>query len=260
MNNKKSITIVIPALNEENNIQTTVENALSAVDVFELDGEIIVVSDGSTDNTTGIVNNLINKDPRVKLIVHQTPQGIGASFLDGVSKGSGEIVVMIPGDNEINPLEALRYYMLLEHVDIVIPFVYNKSIRSIFRNALSQTYRQIINSTFRTSFHYTNGTVLYRKSILTEFNCNSNGFFFQTEILIKAVDKGYLFAEVPYRLEPRSSGKSKATSFRSFLNVCKGYFLLIQEIYFNKGQTKREFQLNENSISFERRNYQDRKK
>jgi len=126
-------------------------------------------------------------------------------------------------------------------------------VRSFFRNALSQTYRQIINTTFRTAFHYTNGTVLYRKAILEEFTCNSRGFFFQTEILIKAVRRGYLFAEVPYRLDPRSSGSSKATSFRSFLNVCKGYIELIREVYFTDDLAETRAPLNARSMSFERR-------
>ena len=252
-NKKMTITIIIPALNEECNIQAAVENALSAIDYFNLEGEIIVIDDGSTDNTSNIVHDLISKDTRIKLFNHKSPQGIGSSFLDGVYNANGDIVIMIPGDNEINPFEALRYFMLLEHVDIVIPFVYNTNIRSFFRNVLSLVYRQIINTTFRTSFHYTNGTVLYRKSVLNEFTYNSKGFFFQAEILIKAVKRGYLFAEVPYRLEPRSSGKSKATSLLSFLNVCKGYIQLIQDIYFHKENRKIEVPLSEDSISFERR-------
>ena len=86
------------------------------------------------------------------------------------------MVTMLPGDNENDPWETLRYLKLLEHVDIVIPFVFNKEVRSLFRNALSFIYRFIINTTFVVNFNYTNGTVLYRKSILKELNYRSVGF------------------------------------------------------------------------------------
>ena len=66
----------------------------------------------------------------------------------------------------------------------------------------------------------------------------SNGFFFQTEILIKMAKKGYLFAEVPYRLGLRSTDVSKAVSFPSLLLVVRGYLDLVKDIYFDKNSRK----------------------
>ena len=68
----------------------------------------------------------MKKDSRVRLINHNTPQGIGASFWDGVDNASGDMVTMLPGDNENDPWEILRYIKLLEQVDMIIPFVFNK--------------------------------------------------------------------------------------------------------------------------------------
>ena len=117
---------------------------------------------------------------------------------------------------------------------MVIPFVYNRQARNIFRNILSMLYRQIINTTFLVNFNYTNGTVLYRKSILDELSYRSASFFFQSDILIRAVKKGYLFAEVPYRLGMRHIGKSKAVSYPSLIQVMKGYLRLVRDFYFLK--------------------------
>ena len=92
------------------------------------------------------------------------------------------------------------------------------------------------------NFNYTNGTVLYRKSILKELNYRSMGFFFQTDILIRTVKRGYLFAEVPYRLASRNSGISKAVTFPSLMKVMKGYVRLVRDIYFSKGTNiKKDF-------------------
>lgn len=234
MNDALSVSIVMPSLNEENNVQNAIKDTLQAFDDLGIDGEIIVINDGSTDGTGGVVEEAMIDSSRVRLINHKTPMGIGTSFRDGVQNAKGDIVTMLPGDNENDPWETLRYWKLLEHVDIVIPFVYNREVRSLFRNALSYLYRFIINTSFLVNFNYTNGTVLYRKPVLDELNGISTGFFFQTDILIRSVKKGYLFAEVPYRLNMRSAGKSKAVSFPSLMKVSGGYLKLIKDIYFRK--------------------------
>jgi len=248
------LTVIMPALNEESNILYALENTLRALDDFKLCGEIIVINDGCTDATERIVKEMMAKDNRIRTLKHDMPKGIGASFWDGVNSAGGNAVVMLPGDNENDPWEIFRYVKLLEHVDIVIPFVYNKEARSVFRNVLSFLYRFIINTTFLVNFNYTNGTVLYRKSILEELDYRSKGFFFQTDILIRTVKKGYLFAEIPYRLGFRKKGVTKAVSFPSLVQVIKGYLRLVKD-YHTRSSNKTVFA--EDSLTLARRNSQE---
>lgn len=228
------VSVIMPALNEEDNIVPAVKNALSAFDETGIKGEVIVINDGSKDKTESRVRDLISQEKRIRLITHVKAQGIGASFWNGVDNARGGVVVLLPGDNEVDPWEILRYFKLLEHVDIVIPFVFNKQVRSLFRNGLSFVYRFIINTTFLVNFNYTNGTILYRKSILKELEFRSTSFFFQTDILVRIVKKGYLFAEVPYRLGIRKVGISKAVSFPSLLKVMRGYLRLVKDFHFRR--------------------------
>lgn len=229
------LSFIMPALNEEKNIAQAIANGIRSFNTFGIDGEIVVINDGSRDRTASLVQEaMATHGDRIRLVEHKTPQGIGASFWEGVDSARGDAVVLMPGDNENDPDEILRYYKLLNHVDLVIPFVYNKHVRSLFRNFLSLAYRFIINTTFLVYFNYTNGTILYRKSILQTLPHRSRGFFFQTDILIRLVKSGYLFAEVPYRLNLRKEGLSKAVSFPSFVQVVKGYLRLVKEIYFDR--------------------------
>ncbi|MEA3346537.1 MAG: glycosyltransferase family 2 protein [Candidatus Auribacterota bacterium] len=238
--NKPEISVIMPALNEEANILSAIDNVLKAFEYFDMTGEIIVVNDGSKDRTGELVNGMIEKGKPVNMIRHSVPCGIGASFWEGLDNVSGDVVIMFPGDNENDPWEIFRYHELLKHVDIVIPFVFNKEVRSLFRNALSFAYRFIINTTFLVNLNYTNGTILYRKSILKDLNHRDNGFFFQTDILIRAVKKGYLFAEVPYRLGLRANQTSKAVSFPSLLQVMRGYLRLVRSHYLKKDRRKKK--------------------
>ncbi len=247
------LTVVMPALNEEENILSAINAVLESFKNFGINGEIVVINDGSNDRTEELVNDVIGKDNRVRMIRHGDPLGIGASFWEGVDIAGGDIVVMLPGDNENDPREILRYSKLLEHVDMVIPFLFNRESRSLFRNALSFIYRFIINSTFLVNFNYTNGTVLYRKSILQDLPHRNKSFFFQTDILVRAVKKGYLFAEVPYKLGSRRCGASKAVNFPSFMKVVRGYIRLVRDHYFTKN-AKNEPRFSKDSLTGLRRN------
>lgn len=232
--NKPAVSIIVPALNEEKNIGDAIANVLDGLGDFGVKGEVIIVNDGSADKTEELVKLAMVKNKQIKMITHDKPLGIGASFWDGVDHANGDIVVMLPGDNENDSREIFRYLRLLEQVDIVIPFNFGKEVRPFLRNLISFIYRLIINTTFCTNFNYTNGTILYRKSILKELDHRSSNFFFQTDILVRTVRKGYLFAEVPYKIGVRKSGESKAISFHSLMQVIRGYFNLVKDCYFKR--------------------------
>ncbi len=227
----------MPALNEEENIASAVEHTLSAFSAHGLNGEIVVVNDGSIDRTPQIVEEISRRDggERIRMVHHQTPQGLGTAFRDGVEEARGEAVAFMPGDDENDPGEIMRYYGLLSQVDMVVPFVYNKEVRPKVRNLISVVFRSLVNVTFGVNFNYTNGTVLYRRAILASAPNRSSGFFFQTENVVRAVWSGYLFAEVPYRLAVRAGGESKALSLRSLKQVTGDYLVLIREIYISPG-------------------------
>ena len=83
---------------------------------------------------------------------------------------------------------------------------------------------------------------------------SSSGFFYQVELLIKLIRKGYLFAEVPAYLGVRTGGKAKAISFKSFAQVFWGYLRLMSEVHIRRieGKTKDYFKLNKYSAAFNR--------
>jgi dolichol-phosphate mannosyltransferase len=251
---KKLISFIIPALNEEKNIEKAIDGVLVSLKKFKISGEIIVVNDGSVDNTSLLIEKKIKEFPEtIKIISHQAPQGMGASFWDGVDNALGDVVVMFPGDNENDSQEILRYYWLMDHVDFVVPFVFNKETRPFFRRFLSSLYGFIIRISFSINLNYINGTVLCRRSVLKELEHRSTGFFLQTDILVRVIKKGYLFAEVPHRLNLRKSGSSKAIKMSSLVCLIKEYLCLISDYYFKRKKLfKKQFAAD--SITFIRRN------
>ena len=227
-----AISVVMPALNEEADIERAVNETLSAFTALGIKGEILIIDDGSTDQTGFLSDKMAQVNNGVRVIHHTNPRGIGASFWEGANAAKGDVVTMLPGDGENDPLEILRYFPLMREVDIVIPFVYNVEVRGRHRRWISRLYKAIINLSFGMLLNYMNGTVMYRRAVLQTLTLNSRGFFYQTELLIKAIRMGFLYAEVPYALGSRTSGRSTALTFKSFIKLSKDYLATVYNVYF----------------------------
>jgi glycosyltransferase involved in cell wall biosynthesis len=229
------VSVVIPALNEEANINDSVMDVIRAFEKLNINGEIIVVNDGSTDRTGVIVERLISKYPFIRMITHDKAEGIGSAYWDGVKHSSGDVVTWVSGDFESNAYDILRYLPLLEDVDIVIPFVYNdKTRRTWMLRARSVIYTMIVDMSFRFLLSYTNGNVIFRRSVIKDLRLKSKGFFFQTELLIKCLKRGYLYSEVPIAAKLRSGGEPRSFSFKSLLNVMSDYLSTLVDFYLLK--------------------------
>ena len=96
----KTIAVVIPAYNEEKLIAKTLTSIPSLVD------KIIVVDDKSTDNTTGIVNEIAEGDTRIALIKHEVNQGVGGAIITGYKKAVEleiDVTAVMAGDGQMDP-------------------------------------------------------------------------------------------------------------------------------------------------------------
>ncbi len=245
------ISVVMPALNEEANLERAVIETIQGFEKLRIKGELVLINDGSRDRTREIADSLKQRYPFIQVIHHDQPHGIGGSFWEGGQIAKGDAVTMLPGDGENDPVEILRYLPLMEHVDIIVPFVYNVEVRGRHRRWVSRTYKAIINLSFGLLLNYMNGTVVYRRTVLQSLNLNSRGFFYQTELLIKAIRKGYLYAEVPYALGTRSTGKSKALTLKSFFKLSRDYLATVRSVYF--GAEKNVVEYPSQSVTGQRR-------
>lgn len=247
-----TLSVVMPCLNEEANVAAAIDETLRAFDHYDIDGTIVVVNDGSSDGTAEVISGWVERDSRVSLLSHAQPQGVGASFWDGIRVAKGDFVMLMPGDNENDPLDALCYYYLTQDVDIIVPFIMNVEVRSKARRVISSLYRLVINISFGMNLNYTNGTVIYNRHLLDGIDLKTTGFLYQSELLIKLIRVGYFYAETPHLLAARGSGKSKALTLRSLLNVMGGYLRLVWEVHFTRREGHVDNQLHPASVSHRR--------
>lgn len=226
------ISVIMPCLNEELALAPAVANVLAGFRHFSLNGELVIVNDGSSDRTGEIAEELACRYGNIRTVHHAAPEGIGSAFRNGIRAASGELVVYIPGDGENDAAEIFRYIPLMDTVDIIIPYATNNGIRPWPRRFISSSYHFIMTRTFSVPVKYLNGNIIYRRAILDGVIFRNNGFFYQAELLIKVLRRRYLYAEVPYRNKVRLGGKSKSISFNSVATVARGYFTMVKELRF----------------------------
>ncbi len=214
-----SLTVVMTALDEEDNLEQAVNTTLETFKENSIDWELVLINDGSRDRTGQIAAKLAKDESRIKIIHHERPMGIGFCFREGIRNSSKDAITWLPGDGENDPHEIIKYLPLLEYVDIIVPFVANTKERPWARRVISRLFQLIIAVSFFTTFKYTNGNVIYKRSVFLIVENKANGFFYQTECLVRAVRSGFIYAEVPVYIKARTHGHSKAFSLRSFYLV-----------------------------------------
>lgn len=229
--NKPLLSVIIPALNEAGAIGTVISDTLSEFERFGIPGEIIVVNDGSTDDTEKIAKGFAEKNGQVRLLNHSRPEGIGKSFMDGSLVAEGEYITMLPGDNENIPGETLKLMKYAGENDAIVPFVENPEVRGAYRQMVSWLFMMITNLSFLSGFNYTNGTNIYRTSAFRNIRVKSRGFFYQTEILVRLQETGAVIIQVPYRISERTSGQNKAITLKSLYSVTGDYMKLMRDIW-----------------------------
>jgi len=229
-----SLSVIVPALNEARNLKRTIDSLEQVLQEKVIDWEVILVNDGSSDGTEALATGLAQAEPRITVIHHPQRQGLGACWKDGVRTATKDAVVWFPGDGENDPHELVKYLFLLEHVDVVIPYITNRDVRPWHRRFLSKAFLWLINLSFGTMLAYLTGNVLYRRRVFEVVKPEADGFFTLTECPIKAVHAGFTYAQVPQRLGQRIHGHSTILSLRSIATIVKEYLRLFAALHLRR--------------------------
>ena len=201
------ISVIVPVFNEEGNILNLINkinNNLSDTD------EILVVDDGSTDNTVDEI-----KKSKCILIENKINQGKGQSLINGLSKAKGDIIVFIDGDGQDDPNEL---YKLIDGIDKGYDFVigsrfipeknlkkkrYDQKSLSPVNYVGNKALTFLINKLFFLNIYDTqSGFKCFRKEKIKKLNLISKRYEIETEIIIKSKKNNFKILEVPvYRYE-----------------------------------------------------------
>ncbi|MEW6544243.1 MAG: glycosyltransferase family 2 protein [Nitrospirota bacterium] len=228
--NERTLSIIIPALNEEGSLPTAVTTVLGAIGDRFADYELLIFDDGSTDRTGAIADGLAAGNPHIRVIHNPRNMGFGYNYRRGVELARMEYVTMFPGDNEI-PGEAIQAILAaVGSVDIVVPYISTPAVRSRSRQMISSAFVELVNLLFGLRLSYYNGPCVHRRSLLLSVPMRTHGFAYMAAILVRLIRSGHSYIEVPMSLQARQHGRSKAFKLKNIVSVLRTLGELFWEV------------------------------
>lgn len=236
MSNKPSISVIIPAYNEEKNIEATVKDTIAAIGENFSAYEIIIFDDCSKDRTGEIADNIARENGNIRVVHNEINKGLAYNYKKGVELANNDYVGMVPGDNENDPKTISDIFASVGKADIIIPYTANQHDRPLMRRIVSYSFTGIMNFLFfgKWKIKYFNGPVVHKKELIKSVSIKADNFAFQAEALIKLIKRGCTYYQIPTYIRPRTYGKSSAMKIKNLWGVFKTILSLYKEIYFSK--------------------------
>ncbi|MCS6851064.1 MAG: glycosyltransferase family 2 protein [Gemmataceae bacterium] len=207
----RRLSLVIPAYNEAPGIAGVLKEATATLERLLDDFEIIVVDDGSHDDTAKRVADMARHDQRLRLLRHERNRGYGAALRTGFGAARFPWVAFTDADGQFY-LDDLR--RLLHHAPAA-PLVVGYRLQRQdpwLRRFLSWGYNTLVRLLLRTGVRDCDCALkLFRRDVLHELLPVSTGFFVNTEMLARARRLGLRIVEVGVRHRPRRAGSSKVS-------------------------------------------------
>ena len=228
-NKKIELSVIIPTFNEENNASRMLKNLTEKLDKANLKYEIILVNDGSKDNTLYVLKQLKDSYSNIKIISYDENKGKGYAVRSGILESEGEIVMYIDGDLDISPDIIPEYIEQLKNYDIVIGSkrVSNADVKdSISRKILSKAFSIIVKIGMNLKIKDTQVGLKIGdgKQMRKIFKILSiNGFAFDVELLTIATLLKLKIKEMPIELN--------LTRPFSFIHATKMFFDTMKIMY-----------------------------
>lgn len=206
-----SLTLILPAYNEAAVIADAVAEADVALRSLAWRYEILVIDDGSSDDTTNIVDGLADRYQWLKLIQHETNLGYGAALRTGFSAATCDLVAFTDADCQFDLSDLGRLIPWSAAHPVVVGHRVDRQ-DSWRRKFFSWGYNQLVRRLLNTGVRDCDCALkLFRRSALRQLMPTARGFFVNTEMLARARQLGLSVGEIGVRHRPRRAGVSKVS-------------------------------------------------
>lgn len=220
------LSIIVPVYNEAK----TIRQILEKINLVNIDKEIVVVDDGSSDGTDKILREI--RYDNLKVIHHTSNRGKGSAILTGLLHATGEFVVIQDADLEYNPNDYLKLIKPIKQgvADLVLGARFTEGYSGLLIHRLGNVFlTNLLNLLFNARLNdcFTCYKML-RKDTLNMLNLKARSFDIEVEIVTKAIRNKLRIVEIPISYHPRSYSEGKKIRLRdgmwAALNILKTRF------------------------------------
>ena len=230
MSNKQerpSVSVFFPAYNDAHSIGKLVEDVLGILPELTGTYEVIVVNDGSTDETREVLEQLKSKYEAVRIVEHETNKGYGGALQSGFRAAANDLVFYTDGDGQYDARELVKLFPLLtENVDVVNGYKLERTDK-INRKIVGGFYNRLAHFLFSLPIRDVDCDFrLIRRTILGKISLHSTSGSICVELVYKLRRAGANFVETGVNHYARQYGKSQFFTVRRVSKTLLDFFIL----------------------------------
>jgi len=221
---KRSLSVILPAYNEEQAIAESINNVVATLTPWVRDFEVIVVNDGSKDNTQAVVEHIAANQPRIRLINHQVNQGYGAALVSGFQAVNGELAFFTDSDGQFDIRDLDPFFPLIEHYDAVLGYRINRQ-DTWMRKLNAWGWKMLVNTLLGLGVRDVDCAFkLYRADFFRSHCLETRGAMINAEILYKLKRSGLTYTQIGVHHLPRRSGRATGAKLSVILRALRELF------------------------------------
>jgi glycosyltransferase involved in cell wall biosynthesis len=206
---RRSITVIFPAYNEEANTRRAIEDSLLAMRPRFERFELLIIDDGSRDKTRSIADELAAGNPEITVLHNERNLGLGESLYRGFQCAKGDLIIQNAMDYPLDLCDLDKLLPILDEADVVVCVRKAYAGYSAYRKLASRVNRALLRLLFEPKLRDYNYTQLYKREVLAAARPTSRStVFIAPEIIIRAHDLGFRIKQVEVDFHPRLMGEA----------------------------------------------------
>jgi glycosyltransferase involved in cell wall biosynthesis len=210
----RKLSLVLPAHNEAENIEVVVKRALDVLPRVVRNVEVIVVNDGSRDETGAIIDRLAGEHPDVHAIHHPVNRGYGAALTSGFRAATGDSIMFMDADRQFDIADINALLPYVPYYDIVAGYRIQRR-DPVYRRMYGKLFGLVVWVLFGVHLRDTDCAFkIYRADLLNTIELTTPGALINTEMLARSKRRGATIVEVGVNHYPRLAGESSGGSPR----------------------------------------------
>lgn len=226
---KDGVSVIMPAYNESGNLERAVASVSDVCRKLSLPYEIIIVNDGSSDDTGDAATAMAKKSAHVRVVQSPHNVGFGAAFRMGLARATFAYTTLFPSDNEMKKESLYDLIRARRRADFVSAYMANPLLRTIDRRIISHLFVTICNMLFHLNLRYYTGPFICKTSLVRQAGLSSDGPAFLAELRIRLIGRGATALEIPFIFVPRSSGTASVFRWKTIYHTIKIIIALVME-------------------------------